>query len=463
MAKNLDISNGDIGKLLWEFSLPAIIGVLVNALYNIIARIFVGRGIGSVAIAATTVAFPIMTINMAVAMLIGVGATALISIRLGQHKIQEAEKIAGNATLLLIVLPLILSGIYFLFANPILTLFGASQEVLPYARDYIHIIMMAIVPGAISFGMSNFIRAEGNPRFAMLTQIIAAVINVVLNYIFIFHLGLGIKGAALGTVIAQTVTAIWVLNYFFNGKSRIKLKLTSLKPHWPIVLKIVSIGFAPFAMQIANSIQQTILNKTVMAYGGDLALSAVGIIMSLAMLLFMPIVGISQGAQPLIGFNYGARQFDRVQETLKKGIIAGTALAIFGYILIQTYATPIVALFSKGDTALTQLTVHGLVAFLALFPIVGFQIVGSNYFQAVGKPVQSTILSLSRQVLFFIPLLLILPNIWGLKGVWRTAPIADVFSVILTALLLFFEFKKMNLKKSVEFEQVKHKLEPRLD
>lgn len=463
MAKDLDIRNGNIGKLLWEFSLPAIIGVLVNAFYNIIARIFVGRAIGSVAIAATTVALPIMTINMAVAMLIGIGATALISIRLGQRKIPEAEEIAGNATLLLILLPLILSGIYFLFANPILMLFGSSPEVLPYARDYINIIMLGIIPGALSFGMSNFIRAEGNPRFAMLTQIVAAVINVVLNYVFIFPLGWGIKGAAWGTVIAQTVTAIWVLNYFFHGNSKIKIRFTSLKPQWPIVLKIVSIGFAPFAMQIANSIQQTILNKTVMAYGGDLALSAVGIIMSLAMVLIMPIVGISQGAQPLIGFNYGARQFDRVQETLKKAILAGTVLATFGFILIQAFATPIVALFSKGDTALTQVTVEGLKIFMALLPIVAFHIIGSNYFQAVGKPVQSTILSLSRQVLFFIPLLIILPNFWGLTGVWRTAPIADVFAITLTALLLFYEFRKMNQQKHAKSKQINHQLKPGVD
>jgi putative MATE family efflux protein len=463
MAKNLDIRNGDIGKLLWEFSLPAIIGVLVSALYNIIARIFVGRGIGSVAIAATTVAFPIMTINIAVAMLIAIGATALISIRLGQRKIQEAERIAGNATLLLVLLPLILTGIYFLFSYPILMLFGSSQEVLPYARDYIHIIMLGAVPGAISYGMSNFIRAEGNPRFAMLTQIVAAVINVVLNYIFIFPLEMGIKGAAWGTVIAQTITAIWVLNYFFNGNSKIKIRFSSLIPQWSIVLKIVSIGFAPFGMQIANSIQQTILNKTVMAYGGDLALSAVGIILSTAILLIMPIVGISQGAQPIIGFNYGARQFDRVRETLKKGIIAGTGLAIFGFIIIQTFATPIVALFSKGDTALTQLTVDGLVVFMALLPVVAFHIIGSNYFQAVGKPIQSTILSLSRQVLFFIPLLIILPNFWGLKGAWITAPIADVCAVTLTALLLFLEFRKIKLIESAESEQINHKLEPRLD
>lgn len=445
MRKSLDIGNGNISRLLWEFSLPAIIGVLVNALYNIIARIFVGRSIGSIAIAATTVAFPIMTIYMAVAMLIGVGATALISIRLGQQKKQEAEKIAGNATLLLIVLPLILSGVYFLFSNTILTLFGASRDVLPFARDYIHIIMMGVVPGAISFGMSNFIRAEGNPRFAMFTQIIGAVINVILNYVFIFNLELGIKGAALGTIIAQTASAIWVLSYFLQGHSKIKIRFKNLKPQFAVVIRIVSIGFAPFAMQMAHSVQQTILNQTLMAYGGDLALSAVGIIMSVAMLLFMPIVGISQGAQPLIGFNYGAKKYERVQETLKKGIIAGTVLAVLGYILVQTCATPIVALFSKGDTALTHLTSHALVTFISLFPIIGFQIVGANYFQAVGKPVQSTILSLSRQVLFLIPLLLILPNFWGIEGVWRAVPIADSLSVILTASFLFYEMKKMKM------------------
>ena len=444
--KNLDIRDGKIGNLLWQFSLPAMIGMLVNALYNIISRIFVGRGVGSIAIAATTVAFPIMMLLMAVAVLIGIGATALISIRLGEQKKEEVEKIAGNATLLLVLLPLMISGIYFLFSGPILRLFGASSEVLPYARDYIHIIMLGAVPGAIAFGMNNFIRAEGNPRVAMMTQIIGAVINIILNYVFIFNLGWGIKGSALATVIGQTVSAIWVFSYFYTGRSKIKIRLRNLKPQIAIVLKIVTIGFAPFAMQIASSIQQTILNKTLMAYGGDLALSAAGIIMSVAMLLLMPIVGISQGAQPLIGYNYGAQNYERVRETLKKAIIVATTMAIGGYIIMQTLATPIVELFSKGDTALTQLTVHALVTFLAALPIVGFQIIGANYFQAVGKPVQSTILSLSRQVLIFIPLLLILPNFWGIEGVWITAPIADAVAVTMTAAFLFFEIKKNQRK-----------------
>ncbi len=441
MDNSAAMRDQSIGSLLWKFSLPAIVGMLVNALYNIVDRIFVGRGVGSLAIAATTVAFPIMLIIFAVAMLIGIGATALISIRLGQRKKEDAEKVAGNAAVMLLILPSILAVIYLLFPEPILSLFGASAEVLPYARDFTHIIMMGAPLGAISFGMNNFIRAEGNPRLAMLTQIIGAVINGVLNYIFIFKLGLGIKGSALATVSGQLFSAIWVLSYFLSGRSLVKIRLKNLIPQIPILASIMSIGFAPFAMQIASSIQQSILNKTLQVYGGDLALSAVGIIMSILTLLFMPIVGLSQGAQPLIGFNYGARQYDRVKETMKIAVIAGTSIALTGYLAIHIWPAQIVGLFSKGDTALTDMTSQAMKVFLALFPVVGFQIICANYFQAVGKPVQSTILSLSRQVLLFIPLLLILPHFWGINGVWRTAPIADGLSVLLTATLIYLEMK----------------------
>ncbi len=447
MKNKIDLGSGNINRLLWEFSLPAIIGMSVYALYNIISRIFVGQGVNSLAIAAVTVALPIMIILFAVSMLIGIGATAMISIRLGEQKKEEANKIAGNAAFLLILLPLIISGIYFLFSGPLLRLFGAtSREVLPYARDYIHIIMLGAVPAALGYGLNNFIRAEGNPRFAMFTQIIGAVVSVILNYVFIFPLGMGIKGSALGTVLGQLVSAIWVISYFLRGSSQIKINLNNMKPQIHIALKIMAIGFAPFSMQIASSIQQTILNKIVSFYGGDLALSAVGIVMSVGMILIMPIVGISQGAQPIIGFNYGAKSNERVKETLKKAIMAGTVLAIASYVFILIFAAPTAALFSKGDTALTQLTAHALVTFFAFLPIVGFQIVGSNYFQAVGKPVQSTILSASRQVLIFIPLLLILPNFWGIEGAWRTAPISDALAVLLTSTLLFYEIKNMPQK-----------------
>ena len=260
MDNSVVMRDQSIGSLLWKFSLPAIVGMLVNALYNIVDRVFVGRGVGSLAIAATTVAFPIMLMLIAVAMLIGIGATALISIRLGQQKKEEAERVAGNAAVMLFLLPTMLAVIYLLFPEPILRLFGASEEVLPYARDFAHIIMIGAPLGAISFGMNNFIRAEGNPRLAMLTQIIGAVINGVLNYIFIFKLGLGIKGSALATVSGQFFSVFWVLSYFLSGRSLVKIRLKNLKPQLPILVSIISIGFAPFAMQIASSIQQSILN-----------------------------------------------------------------------------------------------------------------------------------------------------------------------------------------------------------
>lgn len=444
MAKDLNLRDGSINKLLWEFSLPAIIGMLVSGLYNIMARVFVGRGVGSVGIAATTVALPITTVMIAVAILVAIGATALISIRLGEQKHEEVDKIAGNATFMLVLFPLAISIIYFIFSEPILKLFGASPEVMPYAKDYIHIIMMGAVPLAVSYGMNNFIRAEGNPRVAMLTQIIGAVINIILNYFFIFKLGWGIKGSAIATVIAQTISAIWVVGYFYTGRSKIKIRVKNLVPDFSLALRIFSIGFAPFALQIANSVQQTILINTLATYGGDMALSAVGIVISIAMLLLLPIVGISQGAQPLIGFNYGAQLHARVREAVLKGILAASAIALLGFIVVRFYATPIVSLFSEGDVALTQLTVHALITFFTLLPIIGIQVIGSNYFQAVGKPIQSTILSLSRQVLIFIPLLLILPNFWGMEGVWRTAPIADAISVLLTSTFLLVEMKRLH-------------------
>jgi putative MATE family efflux protein len=277
----------------------------------------------------------------------------------------------------------------------------------------------------------------------MLTQVLGALINGVFNYLFIFQFGFGIKGSALATVCGQLFSAIWVLSYFFSKRSLVKIRLKNFIPQIPIVKRILTIGFAIFAMQIANSIQQMILNKTLMAYGGDLALSSVGIMMSIGTLLFMPIIGLSQGAQPLIGYNYGARQYDRVKETIIKAVISGLCIALCGYLIIRIWPAQIVGLFSEGDTALTEMTSRAMLIFFTLMPIIGFQIPCANYFQAIGKPVQSAILSLSRQVLLFIPLLLILPRFWGIDGVWLTAPIADALSVLLTGAVMYYEMKTL--------------------
>lgn len=310
------LKNEKISKLLWRFSWPAVITMVVNSLYNIIDRIFVGRGVGDIAIAAITVAFPLMLILMAVSVLIGVGATALISIRLGENKAEEAENIAGNALVLLILLPICISVIYFLFTDPILAFLGADAEVLPYARDFTHIIMAASSFGSLSMGLVNFIRAEGNPRMAMYTQVAGTLINIVLNYIFVMRLGFGIKGSALASVCGQLFSLVWVLSYFLWGPSLLKLRMENLLLKKNLVFSITAIGFAPFAMQLAHSLQNTIMNNALTTYGGNLALSSMGIVGSASTLLFMPILGISQGAQPIIGFNYGAQQYDRVKETL---------------------------------------------------------------------------------------------------------------------------------------------------
>lgn len=443
MDRSEVMRNQSIGKLLFSFSLPAVVGMLVNSLYNIISRIFVGHGVGDLALAAITIAFPVMIIFMAVAMLFGIGATALISIRLGEQKLAEAERVAGNAILMMILLTAALTVVSIIFVGPMLIFFGASAEVLPLAKDYVIIILLGSIFGAISFGVNNFIRAEGNPNVAMATQILSALVNIILHYIFIFRMGMGIKGAAWATVLAQLASAIWVLGYFFTGKSLIKIRIANLKPHWPILLRISTIGFAPFAMQLAFSVQQFILNKALITYGGDLALAAAGIIMGLSTILIMPIIGISQGAQPIIGYNYGARQYKRIKETLKLGVIASTVIAVAGFLAIKLWSAEIAGLFTDNGE-LIALTAHALMIFFAMLPVVGFQIICANYFQAVGKAKESAILSLSRQVLFFIPLLLILPPLWGINGVWRCAPIADLLSVIITAVFIYREMGKLN-------------------
>jgi len=449
MSPHQELQEQPIGKLLWKFSLPAVIGMTVNSLYNIVDRIFVGRGVGPIGIAATTVAFPIMIVFFSVSVLIGIGSTALISISLGQRKYEEAEKILGNGTIMLVILPLVLSIFYYLFAERILVFFGSSPEVLPYARDYTDIIALGTVFGAISVGMTNYIRADGSPTIAMLSQILGGVTNVILNYVFTFKMGTGIKGLAWATIAGQFASSVWVLSYFLRGRSSIKLHFKNLRPQLAIIFKIFSIGFAPFGLQMANSVQQVILNKTLQEHGGDMALSAVGIILSVATILFMPVVGVSQGAQPIIGYNYGAEEYDRVKETLKKAIIVATCMVLINYVIIHIWPAQIIGLFNK-EPWLIALTEPAMLVYFTMMPVIGFQIICSNYFQAVGKPVHSTILSLSRQILFFIPLLLILPNYWGIEGIWRTPPIADSCAVILTAILITREMKHLPKKASAE-------------
>lgn len=445
MDHSKQLGENKVSSLLLKFSIPAIIGMLVNALYNVVDRIFVGKGVGSLGIAGITIGFPIMIVQMAFGMLIGIGATSLISIRLGEKRKEEAELIVANAMVLLIIISLILTFAGLIFMNPLLKLFGASEAVLPYARGYLGIILIGTVFQSVGFGMNNIIRAEGNPKIAMLTMLIGAIMNTILDPIFIFIFGWGVEGAAIATIISQAVSAVWVLYYFLGGRSMLKIHLKNIKLQAHIVLKIFAIGSAPFAMQLAASVQTVILNKGLGIYGGDIAISAMGVINSLTMLILMPVFGINQGAQPIIGYNYGAEKFDRVKHALKLAIAAATAIVSIGFIMARLFPSQLISLFSS-DPALIEFGTSALQIYLIFLPIIGFQIVSASYFQAVGKPKHAMFLSLSRQVLILIPALLILPGIYGLYGVLVAGPVADILSSIITGVWLFIELRHLDQK-----------------
>ncbi|MBC8591218.1 MATE family efflux transporter [Wansuia hejianensis] len=436
-----------IGKLLLKFSVPAIIGMLVNALYNIVDRIFIGRGVDGRAIGGIYVAMPMSLILMAFSMLIGIGGNTLVSIRLGQNRKEDADRIASNAIVLLALISSIIAILGLVFLEPLLKLFGASESNLSYAMDYLRIILIGAPFQAIGFGMNNFIRGEGSPRVAMVTMLIGAILNTILDPIFIFKFNMGVKGAAMATIISQTVSAIWVMSYFFGGKSMLSIKKEYLKLKFSIFKEIISIGFSPFSMQLAASLVTVLLNTNLQRYGGDLATSSMGVINSVTMMILMPIFGINQGSQPIIGFNYGAKKYDRTVQTLKYAILGATIITTLGFLATQIFPETIIKLFVTDEKELKELmdiAVPGMRIFLAMLPIIGFQVVSSAFFQATGKPKHSAFLSLSRQVLILIPAIFILPKLLGLKGVWLAGSVADFISSLITAGFLIVFLKRLN-------------------
>lgn len=446
MDRSKQLGEESIGKLLLKFSGPAIVGMLVNALYNIVDRFFVGNWVGPLAISATTVAFPIMNVFMGFSMLVAIGATALISIKLGEKKREEAEFILGNAFILLILVSAFLMISGFTFIKPLLITLGASKEVYPYAYNYMSIIFVGTFFQVLSFGMNNFIRADANPVMAMKTMLIGAILNAILNPIFIIGFHFGIRGSALATIISQFVSMVWVMMYFFRGKSMLKIKKKNMKLSLKTVVEIFSIGVSPFLMQVAASVVSALFNTGLEKYGGDIQVAAMGTITSIAMLILMPIFGINQGAQPIIGYNYGAHKYERVKKALKLAAIAATVICVSGYVFIQLFSVQIISVFNSTDKEFVAAGSWGLRIYLAVLPFIGFQIVSANYFQAVGKSKQAIFLSLSRQVIILIPLILILPHIFGLTGIWAAGPISDFSATVITAIFLYFEMKHLNKK-----------------
>jgi len=442
MSHNELLKNEKIGKLLLKFSIPAIIGMVVNALYNVVDRMYIGW-IGPLAMTGIGLSLPLMTLLMGFGMLVGIGAGSRISIKLGEGHQDEAERILGNAFTLLFFIMGTVMVLGLIFKTPLLYLFGASEATIGYADEYLTIILYGAIFQGLGFGLTGVMRSEGHPTIAMMTTVGAALTNIVLDPIFIFGLDMGIAGAALATILSQFFSMMVVIYHFTKGKSRLKLHSKNLKLSKAVVISIVSIGMSPFFMQVAASVVSVIANNALKAYGGDIAIGAMTVINAITIFFLMPIFGINQGTQPIVGYNYGAREYGRVKQALKLAITAGVTVATTGFLLTQFLTEPLVRIFNS-DPELIAVATKGMRIFLSMLPLVGFQIISANYFQAVGKAPKAIFLSLLRQVLVLIPLLIILPKIFGLTGVWYAGPTADFVASLLTAILLFKELRHLD-------------------
>ncbi len=448
-----------IGKLLIKYSVPAIIGMMVNALYNVVDRMFIGNipGVGPMAITGLGVTMPIMTIILAFGMLVGIGATTNISIKLGQGKREEAEHIVGNSITLALIIGIILTVVGTVFSDSILKVFGASESTLIYAKSYMSIILLGTIFSISAMVFNNIIRGDGNPKLSAIIMAAGCATNIVLDAVLIFGFNMGIQGAALATIASQGLTAIWGFSYYLKGKSNLKFTKTSLKLDMNIVKIIFAIGSAPFAMQLATSLVQVISNNALRTYGSDLAIGAMATISSIVMIFLMPSFGLVQGMQPIVGFNYGAKNYDRAIKTFKLSLLSSSIFFIVGALLIQFVPQALVGMFNR-DPQLMDITVNGLRKYSFALPIVGISIVGTNYIQSSGKAKVAMVLSLLRQVIILIPMILILPKFLGLNGVWFAQPTADIIASAITAIVLIKEIRSYkednNKAKELEVEAI---------
>lgn len=431
-----------VSKLLWQFSLPATLGMLVNAIYNVVDRLFVGnaKDIGDVGLAAITVCFPIMMILHAFSIMMGIGGATRFSINMGRKDRETAEQFLGNTLVLIIVVSLSLSALGYIFIDPLLRLSGASDAILPYAKQYLEIILLGNIFQAISMGLNNFIRANGSPKTAMFSMFIGAGFNIVFDAILILGLNMGLLGAAIATVGGQALSATWCISYFLRNKN-VRFRRKHLRFSLTNSLIVFSTGTPALIMNSIGSVLNIILNQLLYIHGGDYAISAMGIVNSIQTFLIMPIIGINQGVQPIVSYNFGARRLDRSHKALKLGIFSASVIAVSGWVITRLFARQFVMIFTPV-TAIHEMGEKFIVNWFGAIFVVGFQIIASNYFQAIGKPTVSTILTLLRQVLLLIPLVIILSKIIGLYGILLSAPIADAVSFLITLIVLVLFIKK---------------------
>lgn len=444
----LSLGTDSLSSLLWRYAMPAIIAQVSSSLYNIIDSIFVGQGVGPMAISGLALTMPVMNLSAAFGAMVGVGSSALTSIRLGQGNKRAAELILGNVVLLNVVMGVAFMALGLIYLDDLLYLFGASDESIPYAREFMRVILIGNVITHLYLGLNNQLRVTGYPQKAMHTMLLSVVLNLVLCPLFIFVFKWGIAGSAWATVIAQTVALGWQLHHFSNRQNFLSFRRDSFRFNWDIVRGTLSIGMAPFMMQCCACVVVIFVNNTMQHYGGDLAIGAYGIVNRVAFLFTMVVMGLNHGMQPIVGYNYGAKNYERVRRILFMTIGWATVVTTVGFLVCQLFPEYVVRLFAKEDgsgdaTQFITLASHGLQTILIAFPIVGFSMVVGNFFQYIGKAKRAIILSMTRQLIFILPLLVVLPPLWGQDGVWYSIPIADTMAMLLALVLLIYQLRKL--------------------
>ena len=436
-----------IGKLLTQYAIPAIIAMTASSLYNMADSIFIGHGVGPLGIAGLALTFPLMNLAAAFGSLVGVGASTLVSVKLGQKDYDGANNVLGNVFMLNLIMGIAFSVVFLAFLDPVLYFFGASDQTISYARDYMRIILYGNVITHMYLGLNSVLRSSGYPKMAMFATLVSVVVNCLLNPLFIFVLDWGIKGAAWATVFSQLLSLIGQLIHFARPSQLLHFHKGIYKLHKELVEGIISIGMSPFLMNLCSCLIVLLINWGLKEHGGDMAIGAYGIVNRIVFLFAMIIMGFNQGMQPIAGYNYGARQYHRVIDVTKLTTLWGVGVATTGFLICHLFPEFIVGFFTT-DEELTSAAVYGLHIVFAVFPIVGFQMVSTNFFLSVGLSRTAIFLSLTRQMLFLVPCLIVLPRIWGTFGVWVSIPIADLTATIVTAIVLIRQFRKFRQQQA---------------
>ena len=441
----LELGTKPVGKLLVQYATPAIIAMVASSLYNMVDSIFIGQGVGPMAISGLAITFPFMNLSGAIGAGIGVGASTYLSVKLGQKDYETAQKILGNAVVLKIITGIIFGALCLIFLDPILHFFGATENTLPYAREYMIVILLGNVFTHLYFGMNALLRAASKPRHAMYATIFTVLLNTALDPLFIYTFHMGIQGAAIATILSQSTALCWQIWLFSNPKELLHFRRGIYRLDGNIIKNILAIGISPFSMNACACIIVIFINTALVKHGGDLAVGAYGIANRIAFIFFMIVMGINQGMQPIAGYNYGALQYDRMMKVLKYSMIAGTIIMTVGWLVGELAPYPCARMFTS-DNNLIDISIRGIRLNMIAFPLIGSQAVITNFFQSIGKAKISIFLSLSRQMIFLLPLLIILPPIMGTDGVWIALPVSDTIAFTVTWIFMFRFMKKFKLQ-----------------